>query len=219
MTATKPRRPVVVMKGAGSEASRLTAELYEGDGLALCGVDEANRSLTLAWITGEHEPNVGSVRVLGARAGGPEARSVLSSVTPRLTLGPNLTVEETLYIFGKFSGAASSGRSADELLLRFELERQRHRLVGSLDEQTRGLVVVMAGLIRPSKVLCLDRPECMVTETQASALVEVLAERMRSGAVLVLSTRDRIFLPVISRMFSFSSQGVRAVGRPERALL
>lgn len=219
MKPTDSRRAVVVLQGAGSEASRLSAELYPGEGFALCGADESKRTLTLSWITGEQIPSVGRVRILGARPGGPEAKSVLSSITPRLRLNPNFTAGETLHLFGKLSGVPSVSKAVEEMLVRFEAQIIRHRLVGSLDEPSRRLLVVMAGLIRPSKILCLDSPESMVHGTQVFSLVEVLSERLNGGTVLVLSTRDQAFVPLISRMFSFGPHGVKAAGRPDNSLL
>src|SRR4051794_7208722 len=171
---------------------KLNLEVRRGEIFGLLGPNGAGKTTTGGMLTTMVIPTAG-----GAVVGGIDvvnhpalAKQVIGVVPQQNTLDRALTVWENLYFHGRFFGmtAKQSKDAADELLVRFHLDRWGKASVMALSGgMAQRLMVARAILHRPA-VLFLDEPTAGLDPQSRIALWEILQELHAGGQTILLTT-------------------------------
>jgi ATP-binding cassette subfamily F protein uup len=178
-----------------------STRILRGDKLGVIGPNGAGKSTLLKILTGQLQPDEGSVRL------GTNLEMVYLDQT-RSALDPQKTVWDTL--------ADSGGDSIDvrgrlrhvvSYMRDFLFEdRQARSPVGSLSGGERNRLLLAKALARPSNFLILDEPTNDLDMDTLDLLQEVLADY---DGTLVLVSHDRDFLDrVVTSTIAFEGDGV-----------
>jgi ABC-2 type transport system ATP-binding protein len=163
----------------------LTAE--EGETLAVLGPNGAGKTTTVECCEGYLAPDAGRVRVLGldpiadARALRPQVGIMLQGGG----LYPHVRPEEALRTFAAFH---RDPEDPDRLLGELGLDRvrrTRYRQLSGGEQQRLALAIALVG--RP-RVLFLDEPTAGLDPVVRRTTWELLKERTRGGATIVVTT-------------------------------
>jgi ABC-2 type transport system ATP-binding protein len=163
-----------------------------GEIFGLLGPNGAGKTTTAGMLTTRVIPTsgqafVGGVDVVRHPA---LAKQILGIVSQENTLDRQLTVWENLYFHGRLFGipARDSRRTADELLVQFQLERWSGASIYALSGgMAQRLMVARAILHRPA-VLFLDEPTAGLDPQSRLALWDILRQLNGEGQTIMLTT-------------------------------
>ena len=169
----------------------LDMSLAAGECVALVGANGSGKSTAVRAIAGLLEPSAGSVRVCGhdphREPDAERARSALALVPDTPLLYDDLTVRQHLELVTLSHGVVGP---IDELLGRLGLAARADFLPRELSRGMRQKTMLACALVRPSAVLVLDEPVVGLDPPSQALLREVLAERTRAGAAVLLTTHQ-----------------------------
>ncbi len=167
----------------------------------LLGENGAGKSTLMSILCGLYQPDRGSILVDGRpvtlRTPRDAAAHGLGIVQQHFALVPNLTVAENV-ILGVEDGAVLRTRRMRErvqqLCSRFRLDLDPSATVGDLSIGQRQRVELAKTLIRGRRVLVLDEPTTVLTQSEVEQLFETLREiaSQRSGVVIITHKLDEL---------------------------
>jgi len=171
---------------------RLDLEVHVGEIFGLLGPNGAGKTTTAGMLTTRVVPTSGAASVAGIDviAHPALAKQLIGIVSQQNTLDRQLTVWENLYFHGRLFGisAADSRRTADELLVQFQLERWAKASVFALSGgMAQRLMMARAMFHRPA-VLFLDEPTAGLDPQSRLALWEILGGLNGEGQTVLLTT-------------------------------
>jgi ABC-2 type transport system ATP-binding protein len=178
--------------------------------VGLLGPNGAGKTTTINMILGVLEPTAGSIQIEGIdlkehRSRALECTNFAAVYAP---VPGNLTVYQSLRIFGMIYGVPALQRRIDELLEQFDLARFRNVKSGVLSsgEQTRvGLAKAM--LNRP-RLLLLDEPTASLDPLVAQEVRTQILEFATQGHGGVLWTSHNMYeVEEVCRRVLFLSRG------------
>jgi ABC-2 type transport system ATP-binding protein len=162
-----------------------------GECVALVGANGSGKSTAVRAIAGLLEPSAGSVRVCGhdphREPDAESARAALALVPDTPLLYDDLTVRQQLELVTLSHGA---GGDIDEWLDRLGLSARADFLPRELSRGMRQKSMLACALVRPAKALVLDEPVVGLDPPSQALLRDVLAERVREGAAVLLTTHQ-----------------------------
>ncbi len=166
--------------------------VHAGEAFGFLGPNGAGKSSTMRMIAAVSPPTAGFLRIFGLdpATDGPDIRAGLGVVPQRDTLDEELTVEENLWIYGRYFGMprAQCRRRAAELLDFAQLtERARDRVEPLSGGMKRRLTIARA-LINEPRLLLLDEPTTGLDPQARHVLWDRLFRLKRQGVTLVLTT-------------------------------
>ncbi|SDN25239.1 sugar ABC transporter ATP-binding protein [Allokutzneria albata] len=172
-------------------------DLRSGEVHVLLGENGAGKSTLVKVLAGAHSPDTGRIVVDGreVRLGSPQqaAKLGIAVIHQELTLVPDLSVAENLFLgrmprrFG-FVDRALVRRRAREMLERVGLPVDPGTPVRELGIAQQQMVEIARALDTDAKVLVLDEPTAVLTETETDRLLEIMAELRDEGVGLVFIT-------------------------------
>ncbi len=168
---------------------------------ALLGPNGAGKTTTLRMVAGLIRPDSGSVRICGidALADPVAAKRLVAWVSDEPMIYDKLTPLEYLEfvagLWGMEAGAAEAG--ARELIGRLGLEREANRRCEGLSKGMRQKVALAGALIHEPRLIILDEPLTGLDAAAARVVKDVLIERVRAGASVIMTTH---ILEVAERM-------------------
>ncbi len=175
----------------------ITFTASSGEALGLLGPNGAGKTTLVRQLVGLLTPTSGEIRLLGEALGA--GRKVegrvgrLVGYLPQGALGlDELKVSEALRWTAMLRGldAKAASADADELIDALELDAAVDRLVRKLSGGQRRLVQIGMTLVGRLPVLILDEPTADVDPSLRRRIWELLSERVRSGAAVLLVTHD-----------------------------
>jgi ABC-2 type transport system ATP-binding protein len=177
----------------------LTITVGAGECVALIGPNGSGKSTAVRAIAGLLEPSTGTVRICGhdphREREGEQARAALALVPDTPLLYDDLTVRRHLELVALSHGVVDDG--ADErinsLLARLGLAAREDFLPGELSRGMRQKTQLACALVRPAAVLVLDEPVVGLDPPSQALLHELLLERKRAGAAVLLTTHQMAF--------------------------
>jgi ABC-2 type transport system ATP-binding protein len=183
--------------GGVAALTGFTLSVAPGEIVGLVGHNGAGKSTFARVVAGLAAPDSGGVRVCGRvpRA----ARSSLGLAPQELALYPDVTVLETLRLFGGLAGlrrralAAAIDRVASSLLLTPFL----HRRVGVLSGGQQRRTQAATAMLHAPAVLLLDEPTAGVDPRTRSALLASVRAAAAAGAAVVYTTH---YLPELTEL-------------------
>ncbi len=166
--------------------------VHRGEAFGFLGPNGAGKSSTMRMVGAVSPVSGGELRIFGLdpATDGPAIRARLGVVPQADHLDEELTVEENLWIYGRYFGL--SGRQvrerARELLDFAQLtERARHK-VDSLSGGMKRRLTIARSLINNPEVLLLDEPTTGLDPQARHILWDRLFRLKRQGVTLVLTT-------------------------------
>jgi ABC-2 type transport system ATP-binding protein len=166
----------------------VTFDVRPGETVGLLGPNGAGKTTTINMILGVLEPTAGAVFVEGldVRRDRSRALGLTNFAAVYAPLPGNLTVGQSLRIFGMIYGVARLSERIEELLAEFDLRAFRDTKCGVLSsgEQTR-VALAKAMLNRP-RLLLLDEPTASLDPSSARdirARMRAFADGGRGGVL------------------------------------
>ncbi|KQT52309.1 MULTISPECIES: sugar ABC transporter ATP-binding protein [unclassified Aureimonas] len=207
MTAAPLVSMTAISKSYGSiNALRdVSFELRPGTVHALMGENGAGKSTLMKILAGVTTPTAGEIHLKGAavRFGSPrEALDAgISTVFQELSLLPNLTIAENLFLGReprkRLGGVdkATMERKARETLRQLDLDLDPKRLVGSLSIAERQFVEIGRGITADADVVILDEPTAALNAADVEILNRhILALKAAGKGIVYISHRmEEIF--------------------------
>jgi ABC-2 type transport system ATP-binding protein len=179
--------------------AELSLTVAPGECVALIGANGSGKSTAVRAVAGLLEPSEGTVRVCGLDPHRePEAegaRAALALVPDTPVLYDDLTVRQHLELVALAHGAAGDGLDGriDSLLARLGLAARTGFLPRELSRGMRQKTQLACALVRPSSLLVLDEPVVGLDPPSQALLHELLVERKRAGAGVLLTTHQMRF--------------------------
>ncbi len=183
-----------------------------GDFYALLGPNGAGKTTTLRMVAGLLRPDAGAISVFGADALSDPiaAKRVTAWVSDEPMIYEKLTPFEYLeFVAGLWSiEAATAEARARHLIDWLGLEPHAHERCQSFSKGMRQKVALAGALVHEPRLIILDEPLTGLDAGSARQVKDVLAERVRDGATVIMTTH---ILEVAERMAE--RIGVIAEGR------
>lgn len=165
-----------------------------GEFFALLGPNAAGKTTTLKILCGLMSPTSGTARLCDydVQAHPMEARRHLAYLPDFPFLYDKLTPAEFLRFTGRIfrmdAGLIETGLR--ELMARFHLETYANKSIDTLSHGTRQRVALAAALLHDPRVIVIDEPMVGLDPQHARVVKDVLKERAKAGAAVLLSTHQ-----------------------------
>jgi len=180
----------------GLDLTVRSGELY-----ALLGPNGAGKTTTLRIVAGLLKPDAGSVRVFGvdAQADPAAAKQMIAWAPDEPLLYDRLNPMEYLeFVAGLWGVAAAPARvKAEELLKWLGLWDERAQRCEGFSRGMKQKTALAGALIHDPRLLILDEPLTGLDAAAAREVKDLLSERVRAGATVILTTH---ILEVAERM-------------------
>jgi ABC-2 type transport system ATP-binding protein len=171
----------------------LDLEVPAGTVLGLLGPNGAGKTTTVRVLTTLLPPDAGDVRVLGHDVTREPSvvRRLIGLSGQYSAVDENLTGRENLWMFGRLYGLSGkeASKRADDLLEMFDLTDARDRVTKTYSGGMKRRLDLAGSLIAHPQVLFLDEPTTGLDPKSRLGLWEVIRDRVRSGATLLLTTQ------------------------------
>jgi ABC-type multidrug transport system ATPase subunit len=185
---------VVVSFGGTPVLNKVGVKVDYGQAVSLVGRNGSGKSTLLRCIGGLLQPDSGTVRIAGvdpARTGPALWRDVVMLLGDEAWY-PDLTVIEHLELLRAVHAPVPDDiPEPKDLLEAFGLTERADVVPAVLSSGQRQRLMLATALCRPSKVLMLDEPEQRLDTDIRPILAELLAERVKAGAALLLASHDK----------------------------
>jgi lipooligosaccharide transport system ATP-binding protein len=166
--------------------------VQRGESFGFLGPNGAGKSSTMKMVGCVSPATGGKLRVFGQDPAthGPQIRARLGVVPQKDTLDEELTVQENLWIYGRYFGLSRSEvRSrATELLEFAQLTDRATSKVEPLSGGMKRRLTIARSLISRPEILLLDEPTTGLDPQARHALWDRLFRLKRTGVTLVLTT-------------------------------
>ncbi|MEP7036033.1 MAG: ABC transporter ATP-binding protein [Actinomycetota bacterium] len=166
--------------------------VQRGESFGFLGPNGAGKSSTMKMVGCVSPASGGVLRVFGQDPAthGPQIRARLGVVPQKDTLDEELTVQENLWIYGRYFGLSRSEvRSrATELLDFAQLTDRAKSKVEPLSGGMKRRLTIARSLISRPEILLLDEPTTGLDPQARHVLWDRLFRLKRSGVTLVLTT-------------------------------
>jgi len=158
----------------------------------ILGPNGAGKTTTLRMLVGHCPMDSGELSILGLPM--PESASLIREsvgVVPQMdNLDPDFTVEENLYVYGRFFGINSAilKERTKKLLAFASLEDKADCKISELSGGMRRRLSLARALINKPKLLILDEPTTGLDPQARQAIWQKLRELKKQGLTLILTT-------------------------------
>ena len=171
--------------------------LREGEVHALMGENGAGKSTLVKVLTGVYEKDAGEIRIEGCE--GPavirspqDAQNLgISTVYQEITLCPNLTVAENMYIGRgnyKFVNRRAQEKSASVLLEKLNIPAKAGQQLGTCSLAVQQMVAIARAVDMDCKVLILDEPTSSLDENEVELLFTLMRDLKSRGVGIIFIT-------------------------------
>lgn len=171
--------------------------LREGEIHALMGENGAGKSTLVKVLTGVYEKDSGEIRIAGVE--GPvairspqDAQNLgISTVYQEITLCPNLTVAENMYIGRgnyKFVNRRAQEKKASELLAKLNIPAKAGQQLGTCSLAVQQMVAIARAVDMDCKVLILDEPTSSLDENEVELLFTLMRDLKKRGVGIIFIT-------------------------------
>ena len=185
-------RGLVKTFGSFTAVDGIDVEVRPGESFGFLGPNGAGKSSTMKMIGCVSPPTAGTLSVLGMdpASDGPAIRARLGVVPQRDTLDEELTVEENVWVYGRYFGLskATVRERATELLEFAQLSERSGSLVEPLSGGMKRRLTIARALVNNPQILLLDEPTTGLDPQARHVLWDRLFRLKREGVTLVLTT-------------------------------
>ncbi len=169
-------------------------DLRRGEVHAVCGENGAGKSTLMKIISGQYQPDGGTIAYKGAQrrfASVLEAEKAgIAIIHQELNLIPHLSVAENIFLArepkrGWFIDRAALKRQSQACLDRLGVDIAPDALVKSLSVAQCQMVEIAKALSLNAEVLIMDEPTSSLTESETALLFQVIHDLKRQGVGIV----------------------------------
>ena len=183
---------------------RVDFTLCKGEVHALMGENGAGKSTLIKCLTGVYEKDQGDIFIEGHE--GPVSikspqeaqKNGISTVYQEITLCPNLTVAENMYI-GRTKGAVQNWKKmnadADAILTSLGIPAKATQQLGSCSIAIQQMVAIARAVDMDCKVLILDEPTSSLDESEVAKLFKLMRDLKEKGVGIIFVTHflDQVY--------------------------
>ena len=201
---------VLTMRGIYKEFTGVKAlqnvdfTLRKGEVHALMGENGAGKSTLVKCLTGVYEKDSGEIRIEGNDApvsikSPQDAQNLgISTVYQEITLCPNLTVAENMFIGrGKyhFINWREQEKKADEILQKLNIPAKAAQQLGTCSLAVQQMVAIARAVDMECKVLILDEPTSSLDEREVALLFKLMRDLKAQGVGIIFITHflDQVY--------------------------
>lgn len=176
--------------------------LREGEIHALMGENGAGKSTLIKVLTGVYEKDGGEIRIDGKSVNikSPQdaQKAGISTVYQEITLCPNLTVAENMYIARK-KGAGVSWKKmnsdAESILTALGIPARSTQQLGTCSIAVQQMVAIARAVDMDCKVLILDEPTSSLDEQEVAKLFKLMRDLKAKGVGIIFVTHflDQVY--------------------------
>ena len=178
--------------------------LREGEIHALMGENGAGKSTLIKVITGVYEKDGGEILLKGidgpASIHSPQdaQNSGISTVYQEITLCPNLSVAENMFI-GRTKGLATNWRKmnqdADKILKSLDIPAKATQQLGTCSLAVQQMVAIARAVDMECKVLILDEPTSSLDDSEVKKLFGLMRDLKAKGVGIIFVTHflDQVY--------------------------
>jgi len=178
--------------------------LRKGEVHALMGENGAGKSTLVKCLTGVYEKDSGEIRIEGKddpvsiRSPQDAQNLGISTVYQEITLCPNLTVAENIFIGrGKyhFINWREQEKRADEILEKLNIPAKAAQQLGTCSLAVQQMVAIARAVDMDCKVLILDEPTSSLDEREVGLLFELMRDLKSRGVGIIFITHflDQVY--------------------------
>lgn len=178
--------------------------LRKGEVHALMGENGAGKSTLVKCLTGVYEKDSGEIRIDGKdepvsiRSPQDAQNLGISTVYQEITLCPNLTVAENMFIGRgnyKFINWRAQEKKADEILQRLNIPAKASQQLGTCSLAVQQMVAIARAVDMECKVLILDEPTSSLDEREVALLFELMRDLKSRGVGIIFITHflDQVY--------------------------
>ena len=171
--------------------------LWEAEIHALMGENGAGKSTLVKVLTGVHIKDAGEIRIAGINEpvnirSPQDAQNLgISTVYQEITLCPNLTVAENMYIGRgnyKFVNRKEQEKNATELLKRLNIPAHASQQLGTCSLAVQQMVAIARAVDMDCKVLILDEPTSSLDDNEVELLFTLMRVLKSHGVGIIFIT-------------------------------
>ena len=178
--------------------------LYEGEIHALMGENGAGKSTLIKVLTGVYEKDEGQIFLEGhekaveIRSPQDAQRLGISTVYQEITLCPNLSVAENMYI-GRTESAIQNWKKmnadADKILQSLDIPAKATQQLSSCSIAVQQMVAIARAVDMDCKVLILDEPTSSLDESEVQKLFKLMRDLKARGVGIIFVTHflDQVY--------------------------
>jgi lipooligosaccharide transport system ATP-binding protein len=191
-------QPLISAKGLRKEYGAFTAvdgidfHVSKGESFGFLGPNGAGKSTTMRIIAATLTRTAGEITVLGKdpEVSGPEIRAHLGVVPQQDNLDNSLTVEDNLYVYGRYFGLSKKfiRTKIEELLSFAQLEEKRGVKVEALSGGMKRRLTIARALVSEPEILMLDEPTTGLDPQARHILWDRLFRLKEQGVTLLITT-------------------------------
>ena len=176
--------------------------LHKGEIHALMGENGAGKSTLIKVLAGVYQKDGGSIYMEGKpiniNSTQDAQKSGISTVYQEITLCPNLTVAENMYI-GRTSGLFTNWRKMNEkakkMLDSLQIPASPSQQLGSCSIAVQQMVAIARAVDMDCKVLILDEPTSSLDEQEVEKLFKLMTDLKSRGVGIIFVTHflDQVY--------------------------
>ncbi len=178
--------------------------LCEGEIHALMGENGAGKSTLIKVLTGVYEKDEGQIwlkgidRAVAIRSPQDAQRLGISTVYQEITLCPNLSVAENMYI-GRTRGLGQNWKKmnadADKILQSLDIPARADQQLSSCSIAIQQMVAIARAVDMDCKVLILDEPTSSLDEQEVAKLFGLMRDLKARGVGIIFVTHflDQVY--------------------------
>ena len=176
--------------GGQSVIDNLSLTIPAGGIFGLLGPNGAGKTTLIKIMAGLVRPTAGQLKILGA-----DASTRKPNMKCRVGLAPQdnnmereLTVEETLTVYGRMFGVFQLKRRVEETIEEFSLGDMRRKVVRSLSGGMMRRALIARTLMPKPELLLLDEPTVGLDPDVRHEIWEIVRKLATAGKTIVLTT-------------------------------
>jgi ABC-2 type transport system ATP-binding protein len=176
--------------GETEAVAGISMEIARGEMFALVGPDGAGKTTTIRMLCGILRADSGSASLLGFDvASDPEQiKRRIGYLSQRFSLYTDLSVDENIEFFARINGVKDFRKRREELLEFTRLAQFRDRLADKLSGGMKQKLALACTLIHTPEIIFLDEPTTGVDPVTRRDFWKLLAELMKGGTTIFLTT-------------------------------
>ncbi len=194
---------VLTMRGISKEFPGVKAlqnvdfTLCKGEIHALMGENGAGKSTLVKVLTGVYTKDAGEIRItrnkeaVTIRSPQDAQNLGISTVYQEITLCPNLTVAENMFIGRgnyKFINWRAQEKKADDILQRLNIPAKAAQQLGTCSLAVQQMVAIARAVDMECKVLILDEPTSSLDEREVELLFTLMRDLKSHGVGIIFIT-------------------------------
>ena len=201
---------ILTMRGISKEfpgvkaLSNINFTLRKGEIHTLMGENGAGKSTLVKVLTGVHIKDSGEIRIEGhdepvsIRSPQDAQNLGISTVYQEITLCPNLTVAENMFIGRgnyRFINWRAQEKRANEILTKLNIPAKASQQLGTCSLAVQQMVAIARAVDMECKVLILDEPTSSLDEREVALLFKLMRDLKSRGVGIIFITHflDQVY--------------------------